>query len=185
MTPRVALVVHGLDMSGGVRVVARFARDTLSRSNRYERQLVPLCMSSANPCGTRMGAPLSWVRGTTTAADGWDGSPYLRVGAVAGELESQRYRPRAALTRALAGCDVIQVVRGSPARATAVVGLGKPVALQVAALARVERRQRDAHPRSAVDWWREGRQRANVASAPKRIAHIAVENVNRVFRRIA
>lgn len=76
------------------------------------------------------------------------------VGANAGEIEFQRYRPRAALTEMLAECDVIQVVCGSPAWANTVLGLGKPVALQVATRAIVERRQRDAYPKSVSDWWR-------------------------------
>jgi glycosyltransferase involved in cell wall biosynthesis len=80
--------------------------------------------------------------------------PFVHVGAVAGDFEFQRYRPRAALTRALADCDLIQVVCGSAAWANAVVGLGKPVAMHVATRARVERRQRDANPGCLSDWWR-------------------------------
>ena len=76
------------------------------------------------------------------------------VGARFGELEFQRYRPRKTLADLVADCEVIQVVCGSPAWANSVIGLGKPVSLQVATLARVERRMRDGHGRGAAAAWR-------------------------------
>lgn len=78
----------------------------------------------------------------------------MHVGAVVGELEFQRYRRRQVLTDLLADCNVIQVVCGSPAWANAVCGLGKPVSVQVATRARIERRQRDARPVGLSGWWR-------------------------------
>jgi len=52
------------------------------------------------------------------------------------------------------GCDLIQVVCGSPALANVVLRLGKPVSLQVATLAKVERRRRGAAQKTPLDWWR-------------------------------
>jgi glycosyltransferase involved in cell wall biosynthesis len=49
---------------------------------------------------------------------------------------------------------LIQVVSGFPAYANAVVGLGKPVALQVATLARVERRLAGARVKGLGGLWR-------------------------------
>jgi glycosyltransferase involved in cell wall biosynthesis len=86
--------------------------------------------------------------------DEWAGLPFAHVGAVFGEFEFQRYRTRRALSEILAECDLVQVVCGSPAWANAVVGQGKPVALQVATRAIVERRQRDANLKWPIDWWR-------------------------------
>ena len=70
------------------------------------------------------------------------------------ELEFQRYKPRKALAEALEDCDLIQVVAGSPAWALTAVGLGKPVALQVATRAIVERRRREKIERGPVALWR-------------------------------
>jgi glycosyltransferase involved in cell wall biosynthesis len=84
----------------------------------------------------------------------WEGQTVSEIGVFGAELEFQRYRPRRLLAQALSGCDLIQVVCGAPAWANAVIGLDKPVALQVATRARVERRQRDAQPTGIAGWWR-------------------------------
>jgi glycosyltransferase involved in cell wall biosynthesis len=106
--------------------------------------------------GVALTRPLSWPRGNSVAQGVWRGRPYTRIGAFASELEFQRYKPRPALASALADCDLIQVVCGSPAWANAVVGLGKPVAVQVATRAKIERRRRDARPHGLAGWWRKG-----------------------------
>jgi len=113
-----------------------------------------MACSADDPAHLRLRRPSSWLRGPLASYREWEGFSYLYVGAVAGELEFQRYRPRSALHKALADCDLIQVVSGSPAPANAVCGLGMPVALQCATRARVERRRRDADPRSPGGWWR-------------------------------
>lgn len=156
MTCRIALVVPNLEHGGGVTTVARFVRDTIVRTEGFELMQVSLATAAGDPCHMRIARPGSWRRGAITAPGTWDGRAYTHVGAVAGELEFQRYRTRAALTRVLADCDIVQVVCGSPAWANAVLGVGKPVALQVATRALVERRTRDARPRSAKAWWRKG-----------------------------
>jgi len=94
------------------------------------------------------------LHGPAASTGVWEGLPFVHVGAMAGEFEFQRYRPRPVLTRALTGCDVVQVVSGSPAWANAVLGLGIPVSLHVATRVRLERRQRDASPRSPSALWR-------------------------------
>ena len=151
---KLAIVVPSLAKGGGVPTVARFVKDAALRSGRYELQLISLCMSSNDPSSLQLRQPATWLRGACATTGEWDGLPFIHVGANLGELEFQRYRPRKVLTQLLADCDVVQVGCGSPAWANAVVGLGKPVALQVATRARVERRQRDANPRSLGAWWR-------------------------------
>lgn len=150
----IALVVPNLTGGGGVPAVARFVKDTILRDGRYELRLVSLSTHAADACSLRIAAPSSWFHGVRTTTGTWEGLPFTHVGALVGEFEFQRYRPRAALSEVLADCDLIQVVCGSPAWANTVLGLGKPVALQVATRARVERRQRDANPRWPSDWWR-------------------------------
>jgi len=98
--------------------------------------------------------PTSWWRGVTVQYRQWEGLPMVCIGAMIGELEFQRYRPRRILTEIVADCDILQVVCGSPAWAYAVCGLGKPVSLQCATRAKVERRRRDARPVDIVAWWR-------------------------------
>lgn len=156
MKPCIGLVVPSLTQGGGVPSVARFVRDIIQRSARYELVQVSLSTSARDPCNVSLRNPRTWIRGPVAMQDEWEGSVYTHIGAVAGELEFQRYRPHATLAHALKDCDLVQVVCGSPAWANAVLGLGMPVALQVATRARVERRQRNAAPRSMVDWWRMG-----------------------------
>ncbi|MDG4550490.1 MAG: glycosyltransferase family 4 protein [Candidatus Contendobacter sp.] len=103
--------------------------------------------------------PASWLRGVRTDRGVWRGHPFSQVGAFASELEFQRYQPRRALTALLADCDLIQVVCGSPAWAWSVCGLGKPVAVQCATRAVVERRRRDATTQGFKAAWRRGMNR--------------------------
>jgi len=152
--PTLGLVVPSLGYGGGVSAVARFLKDVALRSGRFNLRLVSLSTSAYDIESVLVASPSSWLRGARTTAGVWEGLPFVHVGAVGGEFEFQRYRPRRVLAEALADCDLIQVVCGSPAWANAVMGLGKPVALQVATRARIERRQRDANPRGLSGWWR-------------------------------
>lgn len=151
---RLALVVPNMTAGGGVQSVGRFLANVAKRADGFDLRLISLSESARDPASLRLTAPATWVRGHTAAQGNLEGVPYAHVGAVAGEFEFQRYRSRPALTRTLADCDVIQVVCGSPAWANALIGLGKPVSMHVATRAIVERRQRDARPRTPADTWR-------------------------------
>jgi glycosyltransferase involved in cell wall biosynthesis len=151
---RLALVVPALTGGGGVPSVARFVMAAAARDGGFDVQLVSLASASADPSSVRLAAPATWRGGVRTREVDWEGHRALEVGVLGAELEFQRYRPRATLTRVLADADIVQVVAGSPAWANAVVGIGKPVALQVATRARVERRLRDASPDGLRGWWR-------------------------------
>ena len=152
--PRLALVVPNLAGGGGVQAVARFIKDAVLRSGRFDLQVVSLPESSRDPASVRLLSPLSWAAGTKALPAEWQGLAVTHVGAVAAELEFQRYRSRKALLRLLADSDVVQVVGGFPAWANAALGMGKPVAIHFATLARLERRVRDAEPGDATGWWR-------------------------------
>lgn len=154
--PMVGLVVPSLEQGGGVPAVAEFVYGVAARSNRFDLRLFSLSTSMVDDVGLALTRPQSWLRGVKVAQGLWLGRPFARVGVFASELEFQRYAPRPALAAALAGCDVIQVVCGSPAWANTVTCLGMPVALQVATRAKVERRRRDAHPNGLAAWWRKG-----------------------------
>ena len=139
---------------GGVQSVGRFLANVAKRAKAFDLRLISLSESSRDPASLRLASPASWLKGHSAAQGNLDGVPYAHVGAVGGELEFQRYRSRPALTRSLADCDVIQVVCGSPAWANALIGMGKPVSMHVATRAIVERRQRDAQPKTPADKWR-------------------------------
>ena len=151
---RLALVVPNLIGGGGVQSVARFIKNVARRSDLYDLMVVSLPESARDRASLRLSSPSSWLHGPEVTRGEWEGEPFVHVGAVAVELEYQRYRPRKALSTVLAECDLIQVVGGFPAWANAVLGLGKPVAVHAATLARLERRQRDARPQSAAARWR-------------------------------
>ena len=154
MKARLGLVVPALTTGGGVPAVARFISDVASRDGRANVKLVSLSMDSRDPQGLRLGSPRSWLGGTLQREGTWNELPYTHVGAVGAELEFQRYRPRKILREVLSDCHLIQVVCGSAAWANAVLGMGKPVSVQVATRARVERRRRDTKPKGLTAWWR-------------------------------
>jgi glycosyltransferase involved in cell wall biosynthesis len=141
-------------MGGGVPAVARFIRAAALRSGTYDLAVISLATSAHDPCNVTIANPASWLRGVATVRHEWESAYCHHIGAFAGEFEFQRYRPRSALKHALANCDLIQVVCGSPAWANAVSGLDKPVAMHVATLATVERRQRDVIAHGIAGAWR-------------------------------
>jgi glycosyltransferase involved in cell wall biosynthesis len=152
---RLGLVVPSLEEGGGVPAVARFVLAVAQKLVvGCNVKLISLATSASDSSSVRIRSPRSWVEGVTVRAGQWQGLPMQHVGAHWAELEFQRYRRRGVLAEVVSDCDVLQVVAGSPAWANAVVGLGKPVALQVATRAVVERRQRDSNPRTPLDYWR-------------------------------
>jgi D-inositol-3-phosphate glycosyltransferase len=154
LRPTIGLVVPSLEQGGGVPAVAEFIYQIIQDTARFNVKLISLSPSAVDDVGVGITRPQTWLRGVRVQEGVWRGRPYTRVGVLASELEFQRYRPRAALSKLLNDCDIIQVVSGAPAWANAVLGLGKPVSLQVATRARVERRRRDAAPKTLLGWWR-------------------------------
>lgn len=138
--PVIALVVPALAEGGGVPAVADFIARGIEHSGAYDLRCFSLATSSNDKSSVRLRDPRSWS-GVQLSLGEWCGRPYVHVGAWIAEIEFMRYRPRKALRAALTGCDLIQVVSGSPAAALSVCGLGKPVSLQCATLAGVERKR--------------------------------------------
>lgn len=150
---RLALVVPSLELGGGVPSVAKFVLRT-ALDHGVKVKLISLATSSVDPANSHLLQWRSWIKGPSVRHGQWQGYPFVHLGAALGEFEFQRYRRRSILTHAVADCDVVQVVAGSPAWANALVDCHKPVALQVATRAIVERRRRDARPRAVAGWWR-------------------------------
>lgn len=151
---KIGLVVPDIAGGGGVPAVAQFVYNVALVGGAYSPTIVSLSASSRDPSSLLLFQPGTWFRKQRWRSGDWHGRPYVHVGANFGEFEFQRYRLRDSLAAVLGDCDLIQVVSGSPAWANAVCGLGKPVSLQVATRAMVERRRRDARPRGVLGWWR-------------------------------
>jgi D-inositol-3-phosphate glycosyltransferase len=128
--------------------------NTIRRSEEFDLRLVSLATSARDGVSVGLLSPSTWLEGVRVRGGVWEAVPFHHVGAFLTEFEFQRYRQRRALSEVMSGCDLIQVVSGSPAWANAVVGIGKPVSLHVATRARVERRRRDAMPAGLADRWR-------------------------------
>ena len=152
--PCIGLVVPALELGGGVPSVAEFVCHTIEQSEAFDCQVFSLATSTRDDISVALSKPASWIRGVRTHKQVWQGRLITRVGAFASEFEFQRYQPRQALTDLLADCDLIQVVCGSPAWALSVCGLGKPVAVQCATRAIIERRRRDYMARGCKAVWR-------------------------------
>lgn len=154
MNTRIGLVVPALERGGGVPSVAEFVCKTLEQAGEFDVELVSLATAARDEIGVALSRPWSWLRGVRTCKGVWRGRAFTRVGAFASELEIQRFQPRRALADLLVNCDLIQVVSGSPAAACSVCGLGKPVALQCATRAIIERRRPSATGRGPIEAWR-------------------------------
>lgn len=154
--PRIGLLVPDLRLGGGVATVAAFVRRAIRKAGVFDLLQVSLATSASDDANVSILRPRTWLRGVEVHREATDSHSFLHVGAIAGELEFQRYMPRKALSEQLSDCDLIQVVCGTPAWANVVAGLGKPVALQVATLAAVERRRQDSNSVGPRGWWRRG-----------------------------
>jgi glycosyltransferase involved in cell wall biosynthesis len=153
-SPRIALVTSGFEVGGGVPTVARWLRDCLRSTDGYRVDVHDLATSSRDPYSRRLFAPKSWVRPSLRNHSG-DLDPVIHWGANAVEIEAMRYRPRRELRNALQAYDLIQVVAGIPALASAVSGTGVPVVLQVATTVRWERQWHLAQQIGVRRIWRQ------------------------------
>lgn len=150
----IAMVVPSFEDVGGVGSVADFLLRVLATRPDLAVRVVSLATWARDPSSLLIGDPGTWVRGARAVAKTARGHHYVHVGAILGELETQRLAPRAVLARTLDGCDLIQVVAGVPAWATPVLGLGRPVLIQAATLTGVERRARDSAGAGPQAVWR-------------------------------
>lgn len=150
----IGMVVPSFEDTGGVPTVAEFILRAIARRPDLKVRIVSLATSSRDPCSLLLSDPRTWPRGVAQRAGHCHGHDFVHVGARLGELEFQRLKPRPELTAALEGCDLIQVVAGAPSWALPVVGLDRPVALQVATLTAVERRMRARVDGGAKALWR-------------------------------
>lgn len=133
-----ALVTQGYTDEGGVPAIVRWLRAELTK-RCHEVDIYDLAASSRDVRSRRALSPATWRYRLAPVSDTTDPA-LLHCGAKWVELESQRYRPRQALTAALNTYDVIQVVAGGPALALSVGQARPPKVLQVATTLLAERR---------------------------------------------
>lgn len=152
-TPRLALVVPSLEDGGGVPSVARFLLATAGVAG-WDIELISLATSSRDEVSPRLLAPTSWRGGVRVRTGTWEGRPFTHVGCRGAEVETRRYAPRVELSRLVEGCDVIQVVAGSPAWGLAVLGLNAPLSMHVATRVKEERRRRNHLAHGPIGLWR-------------------------------
>jgi D-inositol-3-phosphate glycosyltransferase len=146
-------VVPALAGGGGVPAVADFLCTQIERTGRFRLKVFSLATSSRDDCSLRLLAPRTW-RGSRAATGEWNGREFTHFGANGAEFEFRRIRSTRLLRRALAQCDLIQVVAGSPALAMAVMGCNKPVVLQAATRIVMERRRALREGGAAMRGWR-------------------------------
>ncbi|HET6553595.1 MAG TPA: glycosyltransferase family 4 protein [Dyella sp.] len=156
LLPTIGVVVPALAAGGGVPAVASFLCRSIESSGRFQLRVFSLATSSRDRDSVLMRSPRTWLRAPGSSSGTWEGRKFTHFGASLAELEFMRYQPRPALTAALRQCDLIQVVAGQPAHALVAQHSGRPVALQVATLAKAERggAQRAGNP--ALRLWRRG-----------------------------
>ncbi len=136
---KVALVIPGFPSSGGLTSVGNFLHEVLRRTEEYEHCFVSIASSRNDIQSVRLLSPGSWARGISKVEKIWQNETYICIGSFMAELEFQRYRPRRILTDLLNEYDLIQIVAGSPAWAYIARDVVKPICLQVATLAHLER----------------------------------------------
>jgi D-inositol-3-phosphate glycosyltransferase len=141
LTPTIGVVVPALTGGGGVPAVAKFLCEQIERTAGYQLRVFSLATSSRDDCSLRVSSPSTWLTHPRCTTGTWGGRQFTHFGTSGAEFEFRRVASTGLLRRAVQQCDLIQVVSGSPAPALAVTGLGKPVVLQVATRAIVERRK--------------------------------------------
>jgi len=151
---RIAVVVPAFEDTGGVITVTEFILRAIRRRSDFDVRLISLATSSTDPCSQLLSRPSTWFRGVAARTGNAHGEAFVHVGARLGEIEFQRLARRPQLSRLVADCDLIQVVAGAPGWARPLIGLGRPVVLQVATFTAVERRKRASEERGLLRLWR-------------------------------
>jgi len=152
---KIAILAPNLRNGGGVPRVARFLYDTVLRAGG-QATLFSLATGARDLVSRRLVAPNSWLTHPVLKPNRWDGVDIVEAGAALAELEFCRYRAGHRLTQKLAEFDLVQVVSGYPAWVGVARNVKRPLCLQVATLAAVERKGQHARDHSLLAPWRRG-----------------------------
>ena len=152
---KIAILAPNLLGGGGVPRVARFLYDSVLRSGG-QPALFSLATAARDRVSRRIVSPKSWFSQPTLQAGRWEDVAIVEAGAPLAEVEFCRYEPRRCLTEKLTEFDLVQVVAGYPAWAAVARNVERPLCLQVATLAAVERKGQHARDHSLLGPWRRG-----------------------------
>lgn len=152
---RIAILAPNLRSGGGVPRVARFLYDTVMRAGG-KPSLLSLATAARDPLSRRLVAPGSWLKQPALRANRWGDVDIIEAGAPLAEVEFCRYGSSRCLTDKLDEYDLVQVVSGYPAWAGVARHVKRPLCLQVATLAAVERKGQHARDNSILAPWRRG-----------------------------
>lgn len=136
----ICLVVPSLESRGGVQSVVDMLVRQIELDSDYDYLLVSLATSAADECSSSILRPSSWFSGPSIRIIPWLGRSVIHIGSYLVEFEFMRYRKRNILDSILSHCDLVQVVGGFPAWASAVIGCNKPVVVWAATLCDWERK---------------------------------------------
>jgi glycosyltransferase involved in cell wall biosynthesis len=153
MSPRIGFVVPSLAERGGVPAVAKFLTDVATKGG-FSTEVVSVASSRNDPASVQFTNPRTWAGGVRSVHGRWTNGSFTHVGVLGAEVEFLRYLPNPRLNAVLSECDLIQVVCGSPAWAWSVLNAGKPVAVQCATRAAVERRHGGSLRGGPLSAWR-------------------------------
>jgi len=176
MPLRIAIVVPSLPTGGGVSAVARFLHRGINQMEGFEADYVSVAVRWDDPTSVRVTDPATWTQGVRVQRGTDEGHPFRHVGTFLTEFEFQRYRPRPTLTKILREYDLVQVVAGHPAWSFLTRSVDRPVALQVATLAHVERATQNRQRQGLTGLWH--RLMTRVAT---RMGDWALQTVDTVF----
>jgi glycosyltransferase involved in cell wall biosynthesis len=154
--PKLAIVVPEYRTpeapGGGLAAVADFVADAfggghLSVAERWDVRFVAPRMFHRAPEHASLMRPRSLLRGPVARRRANVRQEIWDVGTVLPELESNRYRPRRALTELMDDCDAAVVIAGTPAVGVVMRDVRVPWVLKVASLVEEERAARLADTR--------------------------------------
>lgn len=133
--------------------MARFLYDTVASAGG-KPELISLATAARDPQSRRLLSPGSWLRQPALRTNRWEEVEILEAGAELAELEFCRYLPGRSLTEKLEEFDVVQVVSGYPAWLGVARDVKRPLCLQVATLAAVERKGQLDRDHTVLGPWR-------------------------------
>lgn len=124
---------------GGLATFADFLLQVINSSDEFSGHLVSVTTNSRDEGSRQLRRPNSWGRQSLRSDRQVGGALVAQFGANWVEWEPQRYKPRRELTHYLNEFDLVQIVAGSPAIATATCDVRVPVVLKAATMVRWER----------------------------------------------
>lgn len=136
---KVGLVVPEVRLLGGIQKHAEFVLGVLESLRDVEVELASLAISSRDSSSVRILDPRTWSIGVSQEPVRLGGRAGTHFGCRMSEIETQRFRKRAALSDFVVRQDLVSVVAGAPSWAVPVSGLGVPIVLTFATLTSLER----------------------------------------------